>query len=99
MTLAVFHKQLYKNRNIFKRGIGKIRISLIQLPIELPIELPSELPIVLHIVSPDASAGASSVALPPLPFLFPAPPHAPHESSSDASAGFSTPSERSWPAR
>ena len=49
MALAVFHKQLYKNRNIFKRGIGKIRIVLIELPIELPIALPIVLPIVLPI--------------------------------------------------
>ena len=40
MALAVFHKQLYKNRNDCKRGIGKIMISLIELPIELPIVLP-----------------------------------------------------------
>ena len=40
MALAVFHKQLYENRNIRKRGIGDIRIFLIELPIELPIVLP-----------------------------------------------------------
>ena len=38
MALAVFHKQLYENRNDCKRGIGKIRIFLIELPIELPID-------------------------------------------------------------
>ena len=45
MALALFHKQLYKNRNDCKRGIGEIRFFLIELPIVLPIELPIELPI------------------------------------------------------
>ena len=39
MALALFHKHLYKHRNIFERGIGKILIFLlIELPIELPID-------------------------------------------------------------
>ena len=38
MALVLFHQQLYKIRNDCKRGIGKIRIFLIELPIELPID-------------------------------------------------------------
>ena len=33
MVLALFHKHLQKNRNIFERGIGQIRFFLIVLPI------------------------------------------------------------------
>ena len=51
MALALFHKHLQKNQNIFERGIGKIVFFLIVLPIVLPIELPIVLPIVLPIHS------------------------------------------------
>ena len=44
MALALFHKHLYTNLNIFERGIGKIRIFFIELPIELVIVLPIVLP-------------------------------------------------------
>ena len=41
MAWAVFQKPFFFNRNIFDRGIGKIRIFiLIELPIELPIVQP-----------------------------------------------------------
>ena len=33
MAVALFHKHLQKNRNIFERGIGKIRFFCIVLPI------------------------------------------------------------------
>ena len=38
MALALFPKPFKKHRNDCKRGIGKIRIFLIELPIELPID-------------------------------------------------------------
>ena len=63
MALAVFHKQLYKNRNDCKRGIGKIRIFLIELPIVLPIELPIVLPIELPIELPINRLGGRYVTI------------------------------------
>ena len=38
MALALFHKQLYKHRNICKRVSGKSGFFSIELPIELPID-------------------------------------------------------------
>ena len=40
MALALKKNDYNKNRSICKRGIGNIRIFLIELPIELPIDSP-----------------------------------------------------------
>ena len=52
MALALLHKHLQTNRNIFERGIEEIGFFLIELPIELPIGLPIVLPIELPIGLP-----------------------------------------------